>query len=84
MSLGPSSTADEIIAHLRSLGSEDNLAGMARFGIVTEAALGLSNVELHKVTRQVKVDHRRALKPPPAPGTPSCTGRTRHGCARPR
>ncbi|WP_429815748.1 DNA alkylation repair protein [Ensifer sp. B1-9] len=62
MSLGPSSTADEIIAHLRSLGSEGNLAGMARFGIVTEAALGLSNVELHKVTRQVKADHPRALE----------------------
>ncbi|WP_065373504.1 DNA alkylation repair protein [Ensifer adhaerens] len=62
MSLGPSSTADEIIAHLRSLRSEDNLAGMARFGIVTEAALGLSNVELHRVARLAKVDHRRALE----------------------
>ncbi|WP_077961033.1 DNA alkylation repair protein [Ensifer adhaerens] len=60
MSLGPSSTADEIIAHLRSLGSEADLAGMARFGIVTDAAIGLSNVELHKVTRLVKADHRRA------------------------
>ncbi|MBK5565636.1 DNA alkylation repair protein [Ensifer sp. SSB1] len=62
MSLGPSSTAGEVIAHLRSLGSEDNLAGMARFGIVTEAALGLSNVELHKVARLVKTDHHRALE----------------------
>lgn len=61
MSLGPNSTADEIISHLRSLGSQDNLAGMARFGIVTETALGLSNVELHKVARLVKFDHRRAL-----------------------
>ncbi|WP_104664203.1 DNA alkylation repair protein [Ensifer adhaerens] len=60
MSLAPSSTADEIIAHLRSLGSEDNLAGMARFGIVTDTAIGLSNVELHKITRLVKTDHRRA------------------------
>ncbi|OCP10233.1 MULTISPECIES: DNA alkylation repair protein [unclassified Ensifer] len=61
MSLSPASTADEIIGHLRSLGSQDNLAGMARFGIVTETALGLSNVQLHTVRRQVKVDHRRAL-----------------------
>ncbi|MGT2443240.1 DNA alkylation repair protein [Ensifer adhaerens] len=61
MSLSPSSTAGEIIAHLRSLGSEDNLAGMARFGIVTDAAIGLSNIELHKITRLVKTDHRRAL-----------------------
>lgn len=62
MSLGPTSTAGDIIAHLRSMGSEENLAGMARFGIVTETALGLSNVELHKVTRLVKINHRRALE----------------------
>jgi hypothetical protein len=29
-------------------------------------------------------DHRRALEPPSAPRAPSRTGRTRHGCARPR
>lgn len=62
MSLGPTSTAGDIIAHLRSMGSEENLAGMARFGIVTETALGLFNVELHKVTRLVKINHRRALE----------------------
>ncbi|HEV7319114.1 MAG TPA: DNA alkylation repair protein [Ensifer sp.] len=61
MTLGPASTADEILGHLRSLGSKDNLAGMARFGIVTETALGLSNIELHKVSRLIKIDHRRAL-----------------------
>ncbi|HEV7304901.1 DNA alkylation repair protein [Ensifer sp.] len=62
MSLGQASSAEEIINHLRSRGSQDNLAGMARFGISTETALGLSNVELHKVARLVKVDHRRALE----------------------
>ncbi|MEI2296975.1 DNA alkylation repair protein [Ensifer sp. MJa1] len=62
MSLGPASSAREILSHLRSLGSQDNLAGMARFGIVTETALGLSNVELHRVARLVKINHLRALE----------------------
>ncbi|XEN31047.1 3-methyladenine DNA glycosylase AlkD [Ensifer sp. WSM1721] len=59
MTLSPTSTAQEIIDRLRLLGSEENIAGMARFGIATEAALGLSNVELRRISRQVKTDHAR-------------------------
>ncbi|MCA1371245.1 DNA alkylation repair protein [Bradyrhizobium sp. BRP14] len=62
MTLSPTSTAQEIIDRLRLLGSEENIAGMARFGIATEAALGLSNVELRRMSRQVKTDHARALE----------------------
>ncbi|WP_457585953.1 DNA alkylation repair protein [Ensifer canadensis] len=62
MNLSPPSSASDIIAHLRAQRSPENLAGMARFGIVTETALGLSNVELHRIARLVKVDHARALE----------------------
>jgi 3-methyladenine DNA glycosylase AlkD len=62
MTLSPTSSADDIIAHLRAQRSQENLDGMARFGIVTETALGLSNVELHRIARLVKIDHARALE----------------------
>ncbi|MCA1443051.1 DNA alkylation repair protein [Ensifer sp. IC4062] len=62
MMLSPGSTAGEIIEHMRALGSKENVAGMARFGIVTQTALGLSNVELRRIARQVKVDHARAME----------------------
>lgn len=62
MTLSPTSSAEDIITHLREQRSQENLAGMARFGIVTDTALGLSNVELHRVARQVKMDHARALE----------------------
>ncbi|MGO4441253.1 DNA alkylation repair protein [Rhizobium sp. RAF56] len=59
--IGPSSDAAELIAHLRSLRSEKNIAGMARFGIVTDGALGISNPDLQRIARAVKRDHSRAL-----------------------
>lgn len=62
MSLSPSSTAEELIAHLQGLRSEENIAGMARFGIVTDRALGISNVELRAIARKVKRNHPRALE----------------------
>ncbi|MCA1405226.1 DNA alkylation repair protein [Ensifer sp. IC3342] len=62
MTLSPASTAGEIIKHMRALGSTENVAGMARFGIVTQTALGLSNVELRRIARHVKVDHARAME----------------------
>lgn len=62
MTLSPTSSPSDIIAHLRAQRSQENLAGMARFGIVTETAVGLSNVELHRIARLVKSDHARALE----------------------
>jgi 3-methyladenine DNA glycosylase AlkD len=61
VTLSPASTAQEIIERLHMLGSAENIAGMARFGIATDGALGLSNVELRRISRQVKTDHARAL-----------------------
>ncbi|MGF6175554.1 DNA alkylation repair protein [Ensifer sp. 4252] len=62
MNLSPTSSAGDIIEHLRAQRSQENLAGMARFGIATETALGLSNVELRRIARLVKTDHPRALE----------------------
>lgn len=60
--LSPLSSAEEIIAYLRAIGSEQNLAGMARFGISTATALGISNAVLDPVARRVKRNHDRSLK----------------------
>ncbi|MDI6025977.1 DNA alkylation repair protein [Corticibacterium sp. UT-5YL-CI-8] len=60
--IGPSSTAADIVAHLQTLRSEENIAGMARFGIRTETALGISNPDLRGIARAVKRNHVRALQ----------------------
>ncbi|KAA3449846.1 DNA alkylation repair protein [Mesorhizobium sp. SARCC-RB16n] len=57
----PDWTAQEIIAHLRSIGTEENRAGMARFGINTAAALGVGNSDLRPLARKVKRSHERSL-----------------------
>ncbi len=59
--LTPGSTADEVIAHLRELSSADNREGMARYGIDTAQAFGVSNAVLRPIARQIKRDHERAL-----------------------
>ena len=41
-------TADDAIAHLRSIADPDARAGMARFGINTDTALGLSIPDLRR------------------------------------
>lgn len=57
---GPSASAAELIAHLQTLRSQENIAGMIRFGIVTGSALGISNPDLQKIARLAKKDHARA------------------------
>ncbi|WP_105416261.1 DNA alkylation repair protein [Neorhizobium sp. T25_27] len=59
--IGPSSDVAGIIAHLETLRSEESILGMARFGIVTDKAIGISNPDLQKIARAVKRDHGRAL-----------------------
>ena len=59
--IGKASTAAEIVDHLRSLRSEAGLAGMARYAIVTDTALGISNTELRKIARTTGRDHARAF-----------------------
>ncbi|MDV4179738.1 DNA alkylation repair protein [Rhizobium brockwellii] len=58
----PSSDAAELIAHLETLRSEENVAGMVRFGIVTGRALGISNPHIRAVARLAKKDHGRAMQ----------------------
>ncbi|MBY5901029.1 DNA alkylation repair protein [Rhizobium leguminosarum] len=60
--IGPSSDAAELIAHLQTLRSEENVAGMARFGIVTDRALGISNPDIRAVAGLAKKDHARAMQ----------------------
>lgn len=57
----PSWSADDILAHLRSIGVAENLTGMARFGINTATALGIGNSELRPLARKVRKNHERAL-----------------------
>jgi len=59
--IGKSSGAGEILAHLRTLRSEDAIAGMRRFDIVTDTALGISNAQLRKIARLVGTGHERAF-----------------------
>jgi len=59
--IGPSSDAGAILAHLRTRHSEENIAGMRRYGIVTDTALGISNTDLRKIARTVGKDHARAF-----------------------
>jgi 3-methyladenine DNA glycosylase AlkD len=59
--IGPSSDAAAIVSHLKTLRSEENVRGMGRFGIATDAALGISNPDLQKIARIVKRDHLRAF-----------------------
>ncbi len=60
--LGPSSSAAEIVAQLRAMGSEDNRAGMARFGIKATHAFGVSQADLRKLSKLLKKDHDRAIQ----------------------
>ncbi|RWG14675.1 MAG: DNA alkylation repair protein [Mesorhizobium sp.] len=57
----PSWSADEIVAHLRSIGSEKKSAGMARFGINTRTALGVGNSDLRPLARKLKKNQERSL-----------------------
>jgi 3-methyladenine DNA glycosylase AlkD len=57
----PSWSADDIVAHLRAIGTEADRAGMARFGINTASALGVGNSQLRPLARKVKKNHERSL-----------------------
>ncbi|CDX23577.1 DNA alkylation repair protein [Mesorhizobium sp. WSM4935] len=58
---GPSWSADDIVAHLRTIGTEADRAGMARFGINTASALGVGNSQLRPLARKVTKNHERSL-----------------------
>ncbi len=50
----------EILSNLESLGDKKSREGMARFGINTEKAFGVSIVNLRKLARQIGKDHQLA------------------------
>ena len=60
--LSPSSTAAEVIAHLRDLGSEENRQGMKRYGISIDRALGISHGVQRDIARKIKRNHERAFE----------------------
>ena len=60
--LSPSSTAAEVIAHLRDLGSEENRQGMKRYGIRIDRALGISHGAQRDIARKIKRNHERAFE----------------------
>jgi 3-methyladenine DNA glycosylase AlkD len=59
--LAPSSTAAEIVAHLRELGSEENRQGMKRYGIRIDRALGIPHGVQRDIAKKIKRNHERAF-----------------------
>jgi 3-methyladenine DNA glycosylase AlkD len=53
-------TADQVLARLRTLADPSRLTGMARYGIATERALGVTVAELRVVAKEVGRDHALA------------------------
>jgi 3-methyladenine DNA glycosylase AlkD len=51
-----------VVAELRALGSEKNRAGMARYGINTRRAFGVSIAQLRPIARRLKPNHDLALE----------------------
>lgn len=57
----PAARAAAIVASLAPLGSEEDRAGMARFGIRADEAFGVSVAVLRSVARDLRPDHDLAL-----------------------
>src|SRR5262245_26092385 len=53
---------DEVIERLRAAGNREAVAGMARFGIQTGQAYGVSAPALHKLAREIGKDHELAAQ----------------------
>ncbi len=60
--LSPSSTAAEVIAHLRGIASDDNREGMKRYGIKIDRALGISHGAQRDIAKKIKRNHERAFE----------------------
>jgi len=56
----PSWSANDIVAHLCTIGTGENRAGMARFGINTRTALGVGNSAMRPLARKLKKNHERS------------------------
>ncbi|TIX04198.1 MAG: DNA alkylation repair protein, partial [Mesorhizobium sp.] len=60
--LSPQFSAEEIVVHLRSIGSEENRLGMLRYGIKIERALGISHGVQRQIAKKIKRNHERAFE----------------------
>lgn len=60
--LSKTSTADEVIAHLKTLASEENRQGMKRYGIRIDRALGISHGEQRRIGKLIGKNHERAFE----------------------
>lgn len=56
----PEWSATEIIDHLQSLATPENIAKLAYYGIETDKALGIPNSVLRPLAKALKQDHARA------------------------
>ena len=54
--------SDAILCRLRSLSNQENVAGMARFGINTKNTYGISIPDLRKIAKEVGRNHELALR----------------------
>ncbi|MEO3387420.1 DNA alkylation repair protein [Mesorhizobium sp. CAU 1741] len=59
--LSKNASADEVVAWLRSIGSEENRQGMLRYGIRIDRALGISHGEQRAIGKAIGRDHERAF-----------------------
>ncbi len=60
--LSPQSTAAEVLAHLRRIGTEESRKGMLRYGIKIDRALGISHAVQRDIARKIKKNHERAFE----------------------
>ncbi|TPK49886.1 DNA alkylation repair protein [Mesorhizobium sp. B2-5-4] len=59
--LSPQSSAEEIVAYLRSIATAENRLGMLRYGIKIERALGISHGVQRQIAKKIKRNHERAF-----------------------
>lgn len=58
----PDWSAADAIAYLKTLASQHNVEGMARYGIETSNALGVSNAVVRPLAKKLKRNHERAAE----------------------
>ncbi len=55
-------SVEEVVKRLESMSRQENREGMARFGINTDRALGISMPELRRLAKELKKDHELSIK----------------------
>src|SRR5690554_1808601 len=60
--LSKESSTAEIVAWLRTIGSEENRQGMLRYGIAIDRALGISHGDQRRIGKAIGRNHERAFE----------------------